>query len=324
MKKYIILVILIIVLGGFYGFNPFTKNSPIKFSDLLSNNGQQLTSGPIEGTFESTTPCSEIKPPLPQILDGTNCEMTIWNITFNTDKTYTLTANYGMSQPNTMGIKNGGTQVKMSGTWTQEPETGIINLTSNSGHQVSFLKITDGLIHLLDNEREMMTGNGGWSYTLNKVNSNLSADNNYFHKNSDKLISGVFEGRTPCQDFLLAFTKSSVNSPEGCQRIKWLITFYPDKVTGKPTKYVFALPDRRESHRGTIEIINGTSTNPDAVVYRLNPDGNGQVIYLLKVNDNNLFFLDDKMNLLVGTKSLSYTLSKTADSYELRKSTLGL
>jgi hypothetical protein len=168
----------------------------------------------------------------------------------------------------------------------------------------------------------MMIGNGGWSYTLNKVNSNSSSGDSYLPRDSDEVISGVFEGRTPCQDFLLAFTKSSVESSEGCQRIKWLITFYQDEATGKPSKYVFGIQDRKESHRGSIKIINGIPSNPDAVIYQLIPDDKRQIISLLKIGNDHLFFLNEKMNLLVGSNTLSYTLSKTADSYELRKSSL--
>lgn len=304
---------------GLFLFNLWINKS----SDFVSNIHTQLRTGVVEGTFEATTPCSGIKPPLPQIPQGTNCEMTIWKITFNSDKTYTLLATYGMTQPNATRVKNGGTQISLQGTWSQDPITGIVNLTSSdSQSQISFMKITDELIHLLDVDKKMMVGNGGWSYTLNKINSRLRSESKNTHiVTSKELATGVYEGRTPCQNSLLVFTKSFVESSQGCERIKWLITFYQD-AKGNPTRYIFGIQGRNDSHQGTWHAIQGTLSNSEAIIYQLQPDDNRQIIFLLKFGDDHLLFLDENMNLLIGNKYLSYTLSKTADSYETRKSPL--
>ncbi|MEW9503578.1 hypothetical protein, partial [Jeotgalibacillus marinus] len=34
---------------------------------------------------------------------------------------------------------------------------------------ISFLKLNDHLLHLLDNKQRLMIGTGGWSYTLNRI-----------------------------------------------------------------------------------------------------------------------------------------------------------
>lgn len=132
---------------------------------------------------------------------------------------------------------------------------------------------------------------------------------------------GVFEGRTPCRDFLEVFTKFTVTSDQGCERVKWLVTFYQDE-SGNPTRYVYGIQGREESHGGRWTIKKGIPSNPDAIVYQLYPDDDRQTISFLKVGEDHLFFVDENLNLLVGNKLLSYTLSRTSDSYENRKSGL--
>jgi hypothetical protein len=47
-------------------------------------------------------------------------------------------------------------------------------------------------------------------------------------------------------------------------------------------------------------------------VYRLTPGSNGTALYLLKGDNNVLFFLDQKEQLLVGNLYFSYTLNRRA------------
>ena len=39
----------------------------------------------------------------------------------------------------------------------------------NPATSISFLRLNDNLLHLLDSDRQLMIGTGAWSYTLNKV-----------------------------------------------------------------------------------------------------------------------------------------------------------
>ena len=36
---------------------------------------------------------------------------------------------------------------------------------------ISFLKLNDNLLHLLDSDQRLMIGNAAWSYTLNRIDN---------------------------------------------------------------------------------------------------------------------------------------------------------
>jgi hypothetical protein len=118
-------------------------------------------------------------------------------------------------------------------------------------------------------------------------------------------VYGVFDGRTPCADFIIEFTQF----PEAdCQRVKWRVTFHQDPATGAPTTYEFK--GTQTNGTGTWRIIQGATANPDAEVLQLQSDRGGTVLSLLKVDENVLLFLDREMNLPIGDEYLSYTLSR--------------
>ena len=58
-------------------------------------------------------------------------------------------------------------------------------------------------------------------------------------------------------------------------------------------------------------IVRGTKTNPEAVVYQLEPDKPGGSLSCVKADDNILFFLDKERNLMVGNGDFSYTLNRS-------------
>ena len=79
-----------------------------------------------------------------------------------------------MTQPNTTGF-NKGSDVELKGNWSiikgtaSEPGAIIYQLNINKSSQpLYFLKLHNDLLHLLDNEKKLMIGNPGWSYTLNR------------------------------------------------------------------------------------------------------------------------------------------------------------
>lgn len=320
-----LLAVFFLVLALFLYKKQLNKGLTSQSTPPLSKNG---TSNTIDGTFEGITPCGNGERPLPQIPASAQCEMMIWHITFQSDATYALTSHYGMSQPGTPGIRGGGTRIHMEGNWTvskgaeKDSQATVIRLSTDDPQtSVSFLKINDSLIHVLDANKKMMVGNGGWSYTLNNTSSGdrtvvpLNVSTSTQPPTSASLPSGasvlgVFEGRTPCQDFLFAFTKNSVSSPSGCERIKWRLTFYRNSQADNQTRYIFGVQGRAGSHKGKWDTIIGIPADPEATVYRLTPEGSNQTVSLLKVDDHHLFFLDQDMNILVGDALWSYTVSK--------------
>jgi hypothetical protein len=61
---------------------------------------------------------------------------------------------------------------------------------------------------------------------------------------------------------------------------------------------------------GTWTMLQGTKTDPNAVVYQLQLEGSQAPVSFLKVDENHLFMLDRDWNLLVGNALFSYTLSR--------------
>jgi hypothetical protein len=291
------------------------------------------TGSTLLGVFEGITPCSKRTRPLPQIPVDTNCEQMIWKFTLYQDAatqaptTYTLNSAYGVPQQGTPGLAGGGTKIAMEGQWTivkgtaSDPDATVYQLnTDNAQPAVSFLKLNDSLLHVLQPDKSLMVGNGAWSYTINRT------DNRTPTQISGSLgspptegptpivpamppassVLGVFEGRTPCHDITFEFTKTVPYSE--CMKIKWRLTLYQDQA-GQPSTYLYR--GTQTIRAGAWTITRGIAGDPDAVVYQLKIDTSQQPVSFLKVDDNTLYLLDRDMQLLVGDALFSYTLSRT-------------
>lgn len=119
-------------------------------------------------------------------------------------------------------------------------------------------------------------------------------------------IFGVFDGRTPCHELVVEFTRFP--SFPGCLKIKWRLTLYQDSSTGEPSTYLsMGTSTFRE---GTWSILQGMEGDSDEVIYQLNLEEGQQPLSFLHVDENHLFLMDRDMNLLVGNELFSYTLSR--------------
>ena len=137
------------------------------------------------GTYVASTPCSEGTRPLPGIPVGAGCEFIKWDLTLyqqdpgKTPATFTLHCLYGIPKQGTTGFIGGGKKLDMAGTWTihkgtpSNPGAIIYQLTDDKTNKtISFLKLGDDLLHLLDDHQRLMIGTAAWSYTLNRVGNN--------------------------------------------------------------------------------------------------------------------------------------------------------
>lgn len=120
-----------------------------------------------------------------------------------------------------------------------------------------------------------------------------------------KHVYGVFAGRTPCQEFIKELNMDP--NPE-CAKRKMNIILYQDSITGKPTTYE-TKGMGKWSGKGNWTILQGTPTNPRAMVFQIKLDANTS-LFLLKGDDNVLFILDRNKNFLVGNEKFSYTLNR--------------
>jgi hypothetical protein len=143
------------------------------------------------GVFLGSTPCSEGTRPLPGIPDNADCDLIKWRLTLYQDEfkktptTYTLHCLYGLPKQGTTGLIAGGKKIDIEGRWTiikgtaSKPRAIIYQLHDNKKSQtISFLKLNDGLLHLLDSDLRLMIGSAAWSYTLNKTRVDKAAANN--------------------------------------------------------------------------------------------------------------------------------------------------
>jgi hypothetical protein len=285
----------------------------------------------IHEVFEGITPCSSLTRPLPQIPADTNCELMTWKIILYQDSagtptTYALESAYGVSQANTMYPAGGGTAIAMEGNWDivkgtkTDPDADVYQLYSEDSQvAVSFVKMDEDILHVLNRDRSLMVGNAAWSYTLNRTDNRppLAMDGPVSSGPEatrppiptmppGSSVLGIYEGRSPCHEIVFEMLK--VTPFPNCLKLKSRLTLYQDQETGAPSRYmVMGTSTIRE---GLWTILQGTEEDPDAVVYQLQLEGSQEPASFLKADENHLFLLDRDLNLLVGNALFSYTLSR--------------
>ena len=134
------------------------------------------------GIFLASTPCSQGTRPLPGIPVNADCILIKWRLELSQDEfkktptTYKLHCLYGLPKQGTTGFIGGGKTIDLEGRWTvikgspAKPQATIYQLHDNKTSQtISFLKLSDDLIHLLDSDLRLMIGSAAWSYTLNRA-----------------------------------------------------------------------------------------------------------------------------------------------------------
>jgi hypothetical protein len=221
-------------------------------------------------------------------------------------KKFSLAINYGVSQPNTLDFINGGEKQSLSGNYSMiNKPTGNIYRLSNG---ISFIQINNNVFQLLLADDNLMKGDGGWSYTLNRKDmvpvtiKPKSLVTSAFAP-GDKSTQVIFEGRTPCME-IAAGNQMAVK--EGCFKLKWKFTLNRNPVTLEPTSFAMRQVD------GTAKEIEGKWTivkDRSSIIYKLEPSM-GQTIYLLAGDYNVLYFVDKNANLYQGNQDFSYTLNK--------------
>lgn len=181
-------------------------------------------------------------------------------------------------------------------------------------NEIVMIKLSDNIFHLLTPEKRLMIGNGGWSYTLNRKvpltnsSTNLPALTILSDMREDTAQQIIFDGRTPCLDF--AKEKNLTVAPD-CFKLKWKLILNKDPKTLQPTTYSLSSTfSRVRDLTGKWTIKKGISSNPNAVIYELDPDKPEQSICLLLGDENVAFFLHKDNQLFKGNEDFSYTLNK--------------
>lgn len=297
----------------------------IVFLAIHSFRGNETPGGAVvSGVFEGTSPGVTDARPFLKIPAAERCDFIRWKLTFYQDartkapSTFKLEREYGFYVDNRTDKSMGKTTIK--GKWeitrgARSKANAVVYRLHSDQYSISFLQVDNNLLHLLGNDKSLMIGNGGQSFTLSRTGKVIPPMSIYqtLHATAS-LTSGIqdtvlaFVGRTPCT----AIAKEMNLRPDAsCFKLKWSLKLYQDPVTFKPTTYQLKRTLHRQSViEGAWTIVKGTSADPNAIVYLLDPDKRGYTLYLMKGDDNVLFFLDKERNLLVGDTLFSYTLNR--------------
>lgn len=278
----------------------------------------------VSGVFEGTSPGVIAARPFLKIPLTDKCDFIKWKLTFLQDAqtkapaTFRLEREYGFYVDNRTDQSIG--RATMEGRWEitkgipAKPDAVVYRLYSGE-HSIYFMQVDHNLLHLLNTDRSLMVGNGGQSFTLSRT-GRIIPPMSIFQtlQTSISLTSGikdsvlVYTGRTPCA--AIARELNLPANPE-CYKLKWLLTLYQAPHTFKPTRYQLKRTLHRQSIiEGSWTVVKGSAADPQALVYLLDPDKPGYTLYLMKGDDNVLFFLDKERNLLVGNNLFSYTLDR--------------
>ncbi len=278
------------------------------------------------GVFVGSSPCGERMRAFFQIPSG-DSDPLCWNLTLHRDpKTlvpagYQLECAYVPASATSIAAKKAIT-VKREGTWTiakgtrTNPGAVVIELDK----ALSLLQVSDNVLHFLESDRTLMVGDGGYSYTLNRLEAaetpgdlalalarpSVSYTNSPLSQGPS--VFGVFEGRSPCRGIARELRRPD---DAGCIKVKWRITLYQDPETKIPTRYkVEGTLYRGQTREGKWSILRGAHADPDAMIYRLDATSTEPRLDLLKGDNDVLFFLNQDGRPLVGHGDFSYTLNR--------------
>lgn len=285
----------------------------------------------VAGVFCGSTPCGETIRQLLNIPTTTGApELIEWNLTLYRNSRYELRCRYGATVPNKPGLQKDVHRLERDGAWSigkgmkSNFDATVYELEGGA----SFFQVDSNILHVLNPDRSLMFATSGWSYTLNRMehaekppSQALVLDQPDMSYQIAPLASGpnvfgVFEGRSPCQGIAREL-KSPVHA--GCSKIKWRVTLYQDPKTQGPAAYkVEGSLHRRRAREGTWTITRGTPRDPKAVVYQLAAKDE-PTLFLLKGDDNVLFFLDQNRNPMVGHCDFSYTLNRRVPAAEAER-----
>lgn len=264
-----------------------------------------------------STPGDDAIKAMLSISADTKVDFIRWDLKLDSKNAFVLNITYGESQPNTLGFKGGGEEETINGSYLiAKNQHGrfkeIYELKSDDlAGTISLVRITENIFHILTSQRQLMVGNGGWSFSLNRkapvdtekilISSSVS---------DDRSLRLVFDGRTPCQEF--AAENAEVNASPSCFKLKWRVTLNRDSVTYLPTTCtVRSIVDNQPRDiSGKWQIIKGTATNPDAVIYKIMVDDLMDPILLLASDENVLFFLDKNSTPFTGNADFSFALNR--------------
>ena len=258
-----------------------------------------------KSTYVGSTPPDQVVRKFLNISLTDSIDFIRWKLEIGSSA-FELECQYGLAKAGTPGFTKDNNLI-VTGQLTKAGD--YYHLRHND-KQIFLLEINANLLLLLNQQKQMLVGNGGYSYALNNIDP-VKTDQYKIHAvQSSPSHPLIFEGRTPCQELsaLLGLGKS-----EACDKLKWYFVFYTDSVTGKPSHYLKAGMGytKQNMEKGQWEII--TKKNGQ-IIYKLSPANKTYTLYLLKGDENILFFIDRDGRPLVGNENFSYLLNRKREA----------
>jgi len=281
--------------------------------------------------FAGSTPCGpEVRAFVGGFSADAPCHAVTWKLSIDAPEkgrgAWRLTAVYGIPPASNPNLMVDGPRVAIDGTWTSDATAGpggriAYRLSTGTPQRtLSLARVADGLVHVLDTSGRLMLGTSGWSYTLNDAtraerpgNPALAADMSYTISpvSTGSSVFAVYEGRTPCAGISDAI---GIRENPACLKVKWRVTLYQNPQTSAPDTYkIESTLHRQQPREGSWRVIRGVASDPNAVVYQLDPTPTERAVLLLRADDNILYFLNPKKQVLIGTIDFSYTLNRRTD-----------
>lgn len=229
-----------------------------------------------------------------------------WTLSLQND-TYKASVEYGQTKNGTPGFTN-GKRIVLSGKMRQE---GSYYYLTNQNKTLSLESINSNLLHLLDENKNMLIGNGGYSYGLSNTHPVRSDLIDIPARKYSLNEYQVYEGRTPCQEIS---ADAGMNKRPECNKMKWYMILYTDPATHQPSYYLKGGRSfrREQMESGKWKVTQGKGGR---TIYTLSPDKAPWSFHLVQVDDNILLFTDKDGNLLVGNDEFSYTLNRMKDEH---------
>ena len=251
-----------------------------------------------EKYFTGSTPANAIVKSFLGIPMADSIDFIRWKLQLNGDQ-YRLDCNYGIGKPNTDGFINGGKHINLVGSVTKQGHYYRLN---RQDKVLWLMELNPDLLFLLDQDKNFLVGNAGWSYVLNNEKPEHKGRLNISTKTFRLEDSMLYQGRTPCHNFPGVDVKH-------CNKLKWSLVLFTDPQTGNPSYYKMEFTAfRREGIKtGKWSVVD---TKDGVQLFKLEFAEAPGVIYLLPLNRSILVVGNNKAVPLVGDRNFSFILNR--------------
>ena len=276
--------------------------------------------GSDSGNFVGTTPCEAPVRAFLDIPPRDACERIRWDLWLAFPEgggqlKLQISVEYGAEGAPLKAIKRTG-RWQVDQGMREHPDALVYKLILGK-RELALWRVGPNTVHFIDaGQRNLLVGNGGYGFALSTATVQKSPTEpapapapemsyTLTPLASGPEVFGVFEGRTPCDLGQVL----GIPAPRGCLKLKWRLTLFQHVDTHALTRYrmegaLFPAGPRE----GVVTRLTSTSFNADATVFKLEAPPGAQPVYLMRGDDNVLFFVDKNASLGLGNRDFNFVL----------------